>query len=110
LGSTRTPFAVKGGGHTSNPGFSSTQGVQISMTRFKDIKVDSSGGTVEIGSGLSWDKVYSALEPYERTVVGARIPGVGVAGCALGGCRRLSSVGVPNGYRLKILCRLFVAK
>jgi FAD/FMN-containing dehydrogenase len=73
------------------------------MTRFKDIKVDTAAGTVEVGPGLTWDKVYSALEPYEVTVVGARTPGVGVAGCTLGGCKRLSSVGVPNGYRLKIL-------
>ncbi|KAH9990392.1 hypothetical protein BJV77DRAFT_963381 [Russula vinacea] len=41
LGSTRTPFAVKGGGHATNPGFSSTTGVQISMTRFNETNVNS---------------------------------------------------------------------
>ncbi|PBK85365.1 FAD-binding domain-containing protein [Armillaria gallica] len=33
LGQTRMPFGVKGGGHAFNPGFSSTTGVQIAMTR-----------------------------------------------------------------------------
>ena len=85
LGSTRTPFAVKSGGYSSNPGFSSTCGVQISMTRFKDVKVDSASATVEVGPGLTWDQVYSVLDPYEITVVGGGVPGVGVGGCALGG-------------------------
>ena len=56
------PFAVKGRGHASNPGFSSTPGIQISMTRFKDIKVDTAAATVEVGAGLTWDPVYAALE------------------------------------------------
>ena len=85
LRSTRTPFAVKGGGHTPNPGFSSTPGVQISMTRFKDINVDAPAATVEVGAGLTWDQVYVALEPYGVIVVGGRVPGVGVAGLTLGG-------------------------
>ncbi|KAJ7144824.1 hypothetical protein C8R43DRAFT_953904 [Mycena crocata] len=34
VGSYGTPFAVKGGGHATNPGFSSTTGVHISLARF----------------------------------------------------------------------------
>ncbi|KAK0224265.1 hypothetical protein IW262DRAFT_1459328 [Armillaria fumosa] len=34
LGETRVPFGVRGGGHATNPGFSSTTGVQIATTRF----------------------------------------------------------------------------
>ncbi|KAF8492577.1 hypothetical protein F5888DRAFT_1806711 [Russula emetica] len=60
LGSTRILFAVKGGGHTMNPGFSSTNGVQIVMTRFNETKVNSES---------TW----------------ARAPTVGVAGFTLGG-------------------------
>jgi len=30
----KVPFAVKGGGHATNPGFSSTEGIHISMSRF----------------------------------------------------------------------------
>ena len=85
LGSTRTRFAVKGGGHTYNLGFSSTPGVQIAMARFKDIKVNPAAATVEVGAGLTWDQVYAALQPYNLTVAGGRTPGIGVAGLTLGG-------------------------
>ncbi|KAF8188711.1 FAD dependent oxidoreductase [Pholiota molesta] len=85
VGSTGTPFAVKGGGHASNPGFSSTTGVHISMYRFSAINYDVSSQTVEIGPGLIWDEVYAALEPYNVNVVGGRVTGVGVAGFILGG-------------------------
>ncbi|KAI0296916.1 hypothetical protein B0F90DRAFT_1743332 [Multifurca ochricompacta] len=40
LGQTRTPFAVKSAGHTSNLHFSSTPGVQISLSRFNEFKVN----------------------------------------------------------------------
>lgn len=34
IGQYRAPFAVQSGGHTSNPGFSSTRGVHITLSRF----------------------------------------------------------------------------
>lgn len=93
LSSTRTPFAVKGAGHATNPGFSSTKGVQISLARFNETKVNSATATVEVGAGLAWDQVYAVLESYGVTVVGGRVPGVGVAGLTLGGGTRLTSAG-----------------
>ncbi|KAJ6583298.1 hypothetical protein B0H10DRAFT_886542 [Mycena sp. CBHHK59/15] len=85
LGSTETPFAVKGGGHTANPGFSSTTGVHISMSRFSGVTYNKARGTVTVGSGLIWDDVYEALAPHGVNVVGGRVSGVGVAGFTLGG-------------------------
>ncbi|KAJ7727587.1 FAD-binding domain-containing protein [Mycena metata] len=85
LASTNTSFAVKGGGHTANPGFSSTTGVHISMTRFSSVAYDAASATVTIGTGLVWDDVYEALAPYGVNVVGGRVTGVGVAGFTLGG-------------------------
>ncbi|KAI8988985.1 FAD-binding domain-containing protein [Trametes punicea] len=85
LAKNRTPFAVKGGGHTANPGFSSTPGVQIAMYRFNEVKYDPVANIAEVGAGLIWDDVYEALEPYAVSVVGARVTGVGVAGLTLGG-------------------------
>lgn len=79
------PFAVKGGGHTTNPGFSSTEGVQIAMSRFNETKVNSTSQTVEVGAGLTWDQVYAKLGPTGVNVIGARVTGVGVAGNILGG-------------------------
>ncbi|KZT71939.1 FAD-binding domain-containing protein [Daedalea quercina L-15889] len=85
LDSSQTPFGVKGGGHASNPNFSSSTGVQISMYRLNRIDYDSSTGTVAVGAGNVWDNVYSALEPYGVNVVGGRVSGIGVAGFTLGG-------------------------
>ncbi|CDO76772.1 hypothetical protein BN946_scf184978.g1 [Trametes cinnabarina] len=85
LSKNKTPFAVKGGGHASNPGFSSTPGVQIAMYRFNEVKYDPDASIAEVGAGLIWDDVYQALEPYAVSVVGGRVSGVGVAGFTLGG-------------------------
>ena len=82
---TRVPFAVKGGGHTMNPGFSSTTGIHISMRRFCKTVYHSSNQTVDVGAGQTWDDVYRALEPSDVSVLGGRVAGVGVGGFALGG-------------------------
>ena len=76
---------MKGGGHTTNLGFSSTPGVQIALSRFNNTKVNADDGTVEIGPALTWDEVYGALAPIGMSVIGGRVPGVGVAGLTLGG-------------------------
>ncbi|KAF9474837.1 FAD-binding domain-containing protein [Pholiota conissans] len=85
LGRTRTPFAVKGGGHATNVGFSSTLGVHIAMSRFSEVNYNSSSQTADVGAGLVWDDVYAALEPFGVNVVGGRVTGIGVAGFTLGG-------------------------
>lgn len=76
---------VKGGGHASNPGWSSTKGVQIAMSRFDSVVYDPATGTAKVGAGLIWDEVYEALAPFGVNVVGGRVTGVGVAGFTLGG-------------------------
>ncbi|KAI0315720.1 FAD-binding domain-containing protein [Amylostereum chailletii] len=85
IGVARTPFAVKGVGHTSNVGFSSTTGVQIAMSHFKNISYDAKTQVVTVGAGVTWDEVYAVVNPLGRNVAGARAPGVGVAGFTLGG-------------------------
>ncbi|TFK52879.1 FAD-binding domain-containing protein [Heliocybe sulcata] len=85
LGSTNTFFAVKGGGHASNPGFSSTPGVHISLTRFSEVTYNADSSTATIGAGNVWDNVYDVLEEEGVIVVGGRVTGVGVAGFTLGG-------------------------
>jgi FAD/FMN-containing dehydrogenase len=61
------------------------------MSRFNDTKVNHKDGTVELGPGLTWDQVYTELEPTGVGVVGGRVPGVGVAGLTLGGGKHLLS-------------------
>ncbi|KAL5499067.1 hypothetical protein ACEPAH_1585 [Sanghuangporus vaninii] len=79
------PFAIKGGGHASNVGHSSTTGVQISAVKFSGVEFDAENSTITIGTGLTWDQVYSRLEPLGAMVVGGRVIGVGVTGLSLGG-------------------------
>ena len=74
-----------------NPGFSSTSGVEIAMTRFNQTKVNPTCGTVEIGAGLTWGQVYETLEPTGVNVVGGSAPSIGVAGLTLGGGQSLPS-------------------
>ncbi len=85
IGKYRVPFGVESGGHTLNPGFSSTTGVQIRMTRFQNVIYHSNNQTVDVGPGLVWENVYAALDPYNVTVTGGRVTGVGVGGLVLGG-------------------------
>ena len=55
------------------------------MTRFNEVNYDARSETVQVGAGLVWDDVYSALEPHNVSVVGGRVSGIGVAGFTLGG-------------------------
>ena len=81
---------MKGGGHTTNPGFSSTSGVQIALSRFNSTKVNPNDATVEIGPGLTWGQVYETLGPTGVSVIGGRVPSIGVAGLTLGGGKCLA--------------------
>ncbi|KAK7050807.1 hypothetical protein VNI00_004918 [Paramarasmius palmivorus] len=78
-GDTQSPFGVKGGGHTSNAGFSSTPGVQISMSRFNSVEYNENQSTAKIGAGLTWGEVFAALEPHGVKAVGGRVPNYGLA-------------------------------
>lgn len=68
---------MKSGGHTINPGFSSTKGILIYTGRFSQVTYDVTSDTVAIGTGLVWDTVYEQLQDYNVTVVGGRVTGVG---------------------------------
>ncbi|KIJ54876.1 hypothetical protein M422DRAFT_153476 [Sphaerobolus stellatus SS14] len=82
---TRATWAVKSGGHAYNPGFSSTDGVLIALSRFNEIDYHPASSTVKVGAGNLWDDVYAKLVPLGVNVVGGRVPGVGVAGFTLDG-------------------------
>ena len=79
---------MKGGGHNS-------------------VIVDSTAGAVEHGSGLTWDQAYTALDPTGVNIVGARVPGISIAGVTLGGGECLSPYVSPV-CGSTILSRVFV--
>lgn len=78
IGQKRINFAISSGGHTGNPGFSSTKGIQITMKGFQGVKLSSDKSYVDVGSGNIWDNVYAVLEGSGRNIVGGRVTGVGV--------------------------------
>lgn len=82
----KVKFAVKGGGHSTNPGFSSTTGIQISMANFNELEYNSKTQNLRIGAGCLFDEIYKEIARYKRNIVGgATAAGVGVAGWLLGG-------------------------
>lgn len=81
----RVRFAIQAGGHASNQGFSSTQGIHISMKGFQQIELSDDHKSVHVGPANIWDDVYLALVPYALSVVGGRVTGVGVGGFITGG-------------------------
>lgn len=83
---------VKSGGHTINPGFSSTRGIHIYTGRFSQTTYDATSGTVVIGTGLVWDTVYERLQDYNVTVIGARVTGVRLDRSCLSHCLLNSAV------------------
>ncbi|KAJ6437126.1 FAD-binding, type 2 [Purpureocillium lavendulum] len=80
-------YALKGGGHSPNLGYSSVdKGVLIAFRPNSQYAIPSADGkTVEVGAGCKWEDVYNALEPLGRTAVGGRLGDVGVMGFTLGG-------------------------
>ncbi|KAK6600126.1 putative FAD dependent oxidoreductase [Botrytis cinerea] len=70
VGSRRVPWGIKSGGHASNPGFSSTPGVFISLARLTQVTLSEDLSTVELGTGNLWTDVYSALDGTGVNVVG----------------------------------------
>jgi len=66
IGQSQTPFAVMSGGHASNPGFSSTTGVHISLKRFNQLVFSEDKSTIEVGTG--WVRTYPSKSVTVLTV------------------------------------------
>lgn len=91
-------FAVRGGGHSTNCGFSGIEnGVTFDMRKLNKVAIDEGTGLVQVGAGAKWDDVYRVTDAQGLHVMGGRESDVGVAGYLLGGkslrtwLRRVSS-------------------
>lgn len=79
-------LAVRAGGHTwFSDANSAPGGITIDLRSLNSIKLSADKFTVSVGSGATWDAVYSQLEREGLSVAGGRVAGVGVGGLALGG-------------------------
>ncbi len=87
------PVAVRSGGH-SYAGFSTSDGLVISVKGLRSVSVDPATGTVTVAGGANNADVGAALSPYGVYFPGGRCPTVGASGLTLGGgwgfsCRHL---------------------
>ena len=80
-------FAIRSGGHSPNPGWSSIRrpGILIDLQKLNQIGVSADHRIASLGPGGRWGDVFAALDPYGVSVIGGRIPHVGVGGLMLGG-------------------------
>jgi FAD/FMN-containing dehydrogenase len=77
-------LSVRSGGH-SYGGWSTGSGLVIDVSRLNAVTVDSSNGTVSVGTGTRLIDVYAGLAPHSVAVPGGSCPTVGIAGLTLGG-------------------------
>ncbi|KGO64138.1 FAD linked oxidase, N-terminal [Penicillium italicum] len=80
-------FAVRSGGHSPNPGWSSvgSQGILLDFSRLNSFSPSADRQVASVGPGLRWGEVTKALDAEKAVVVGGRLPTVGVGGLILGG-------------------------
>ncbi len=97
LHSFNLPFAIRSGGH-SYPGYSTTTGLVIDVTRMNTITVNTGAQTATIGAGARLIDVYNVLAQHGYALPAGSCPTVGIAGLALGG-----GVGVL-GRKLGLTC------
>ncbi|KAJ7107905.1 hypothetical protein C8R44DRAFT_885296 [Mycena epipterygia] len=99
-------FAVKGGGHATNPGFSSTTGIQISMSRFTKISHNNSLSQLTVGAGCVFDEIYKFIRPNGYNIVGGG-GSVGIGGWITGGGYSLKTsqygLGIDNLVQVEIV-------
>lgn len=83
----QVPFSIRSGGHSPNPGFSSISpnGILVDLSSLNEFELSSDHSTVSLGPGLRWGDVIASLDPYGLSIIGGRIPHVGVGGLVLGG-------------------------
>ena len=75
LGQTKTPFAVRSGGHTPIPGASGTSnGVLVASDKLRNRQLSKFAGqqVARFGPGLRWIEVYEWLATQGLTLIGGR--------------------------------------
>lgn len=80
---TRTPLAIRSGGHSYAGWSSGDKRLIVDVSRLNGIHLN--GTTATIGAGARLIDVYSTLGRYGRTVPGGSCPSVAISGLTLGG-------------------------
>lgn len=80
-------FAVRSGGHSPNPGWSSigSEGILLDLELLDSVTLSSDGTVASLGPGGRWANAMSILNAEGVSVQGGRLGDVGVGGLLLGG-------------------------
>ncbi|KAI1119977.1 FAD-binding domain-containing protein [Nemania abortiva] len=79
-------FAIRSGGHSPNPGWANDQGgLLLDLQDINQVTLDADKKVASIGPGARWGQVFDVLDAQGTSVIGGRIPNVGVGGLVLGG-------------------------
>lgn len=84
--SGNTQFAVRGGGHTLWPGAANVDGgITVDMRAMNSLTLSDDHKIAHLGAGAVFSDIYPQLTPYNLTVMGGRVPGIGAGGFVTGG-------------------------
>ena len=79
-------FAIRSGGHAIWTGAANVDGgITVDMRAMNSVELGDGNEVVSIGTGGIWSDIYTQLVPYNVTVMGGRVQGIGVGGLATGG-------------------------
>lgn len=79
-------FAVRSGGHSIWSGAANIGGgITVDMRSMNSLVLSHDKKVASLGAGGIWSEIYEQLVPYNLTVMGGRVAGIGVGGLATGG-------------------------
>lgn len=87
IASFNVTFAIRAGGHSPNPGWSSVGqgGILVDLQYLDEISISNDTSVASVGAGARWGDVVDVANARNVSVVGTRTPDVGVGGSILGG-------------------------
>jgi FAD/FMN-containing dehydrogenase len=87
IGFYNVKFAIRSGGHSPNPGFSSINqgGILLNMKGLANINLNEDASIASLGPGARWGDVTDVMDSNSIAVVGGRLNTIGVGGLMLGG-------------------------
>ncbi|KAH8891930.1 oxidoreductase FAD-binding protein [Thozetella sp. PMI_491] len=85
-GGSRIQFAIRSGGHTIWKGAANIDGgITVDLRLMNSVMLSADQKVASIGGGGIWSEIYPQLVPYNLTVMGGRVSGIGVGGFSTGG-------------------------
>lgn len=79
-------FAIRSGGHMIWSGSANIQGgITVDLRSMNALLLNEDRSVASLGTGGIWSEIYSQLVPYNLTVMGGRVAGIGVGGLSTGG-------------------------